>query len=203
MKTHFSETNQYMKYAYSLLFSLSILLTLSCGKESAPEIDLLDEPITTLNLTFSPINSSEAVVIFAYEDLGNTSGAPASISSEPLAINTAYEVTAAIVSRGRSAGSFKILTGAIERAGTDYQLFIDVSPDNVFQEIAYTDMDDQGNPIGIQTTVLASERFTIGSLRVTLVQNPDKSVSYTIGDKVPTNAGGMVELEAVFDVIIQ
>lgn len=192
-----------MKYAYSLLFSLSILLAISCGKEAAPEIDLLDEPVTTLNLTFKPVDSGESVVIFSFEDLGNASGSPASISSEPLTRNTAYEVTAAIVSRGRSAGSFKILTGTIERAGTDYQLFMDISPDNVFQNIAYNDMDSQGNPIGIQTTILTSERFTTGSLKVTLIQNPDKSVSYTIGDSVPTTTGATTELEAVFDVIIQ
>ena len=192
-----------MKYAYSLLFSLSILLSVSCGKEATPEIDLLDEPVTTLNLTFKPIDSGESVVIFSFEDLGNTSGVPASVSSDPLKTNTTYEVKADIVSRTRSAGSFKILTGAIDRAGTDYQLFMDVSPDNVFQDIAYTDMDSQGNPIGIETTVLTSERFTTGTLKVSLVQNPDKSVMYTIGNNVPNNTGGTVKLEAVFDLIIQ
>ena len=58
-----------MKYAYSLLFSLSILLAVSCGKEATPAIDLLDEAVTTLNLTFKPMDSGESVVIFSFEDI--------------------------------------------------------------------------------------------------------------------------------------
>lgn len=177
-----------------------ILLSIGCGKEEAPTVDIRDESVTNLSLTFSPTDGS-GVKIFAFEDLGDISGLPPTKSSEPLAANTTYEIKAEFLSR--AVNPAKILTGKIVEAGDAYQVFLSLSPDNVFQSFDYNDMDANAQPIGIQTIATTSERFTTGSLRVTLIENPDKSLGYTIGDGVPSGIGGAVELDVTFDIVVQ
>ena len=189
-----------MKSIYFWLFSLVIILSIGCNKEEEPTIRLEDEAITNLNLTFSPTDGS-SVVVFSFEDLGDASGLPSTVSSNPLEMGKEYEIKADLVSRETS--PIKILTGKIRDAGTDYQLFMSVTPDNVFQSLEYTDMDSNGKPIGINVRGTTSDRFTTGLMKVTLIRNPDKSIIYEIGEGVPSGIGGVVEIEATFDVIIQ
>jgi len=189
-----------MKSTYFWLFSFLVFVSIGCGKEESPTIRLEDETITNLNLTFSPMNGS-SVVVFSFEDLGNESGLPSTVSSSPLEIDTEYEIKAEVVTR--LPGPLKILTGRIVDEGTDYQLFMSVTPDNVFQSFEYTDVDSNGQPIGINVRGTTSERFTAGLLRGTLIRNPDKSILYNIGEGVPSGIGGEVEIEAAFDIIIQ
>ncbi len=189
-----------MKFSTVLFLSFITLLSIGCGKEDAPTVDVRDEIITNLSLTFTPTDGS-SVIIFAFEDLGNTSGLPPTQSSEPLAANTTYEIKAEFLTRANNAT--KILTGKIRDAGDAYQVFMSLSPDNVFQTFEYTDMDANAQPIGLTSEATTSERFTTGSLRITLIENPDKSLGYTIGDGVPSGVGGSVELDVTFDMIIQ
>jgi|GEM_PF-842686 len=189
-----------MKFNIGLLLVVIGLFLVGCGKDEPPAVDVRDETVTNLSLTFTPTDGS-SVAIFAFEDLGDTSGLPPAQSSEPLAANTTYEIKAEFLTRNTS--PVKILSGKIRDAGEDYQIFMSLSPDNVFQSFEYTDMDVNAQPIGLTTKATTSERFTTGSLRITLIENPDKSLGYLIGDGVPSGVGGTVELDVTFDMIIQ
>ena len=189
-----------MKSIFYSCLSVLLVISTSCGKEDRPITELEEETITNLTLTFSP-NDGNSVAIFSYEDLGAESGLPPTISSEFLSTNTTYEMKVELLTR--KTNPIKILTGKIRDEGVDYQVFMQVSPDNVFQTFEYTDQDMNGQPIGLNSNMVTSERFTSGTLKVSLIKNPDKSVPYIVGENLPVGIGGEKIIEATFDVVIQ
>jgi hypothetical protein len=67
--------------------------------------------------------------------------------------------------------------------------------------VAYGDVDGNGKPLGLQTTVVTGDVST-GTLTITLRHEPDKSAAGVSGGDL-TNAGGETDIEVTFDVTVQ
>ena len=65
----------------------------------------------------------------------------------------------------------------------------------------YTDADDNGNPIGILTTLTTGEVGS-GNLRIVLRYGPNKNADGVFSGDI-TNAGGETDIEVVFPITIQ
>lgn len=188
-----------MKFWSSLILSVSILLSVSCGKEDRPVIDLETEQFTSFQMTFNPLGGGPQI-IFGSEDLGDL-GIAMAASSGPLQVNTTYDARLVLFNRKVEPG--KNLTESVKMDGANYQLYVEIDPDNVFQTISYEDMDDNGNPIGLNMTFETSERFTVGNLRFILKRGVDKSAAYLPGQPVPFSVGGESLIDVNFEVIVQ
>jgi hypothetical protein len=186
---------------YSHIFIIGLLISLAaCSKDdSSPLYDLEQENFTNFQMNFNPVGGGDFIV-FGFEDLGNI-GIPKAAANGALKTNTIYDARALFFNR--SVLPNKNLTESIKETGTDYQLFVSYSPDNVFQTIEYEDLDQNGKPLGLNISFETNERFVSGNLRFQLIRNPDKSVAYTLGNPAPSNIGGEVLIDANFEVIVQ
>ena len=66
---------------------------------------------------------------------------------------------------------------------------------------AYTDMDDDGNPLGVSFTLTTGDAST-GNLTIVLRHLLDKNAA-GVSDGDITNAGGDTDIEVTFPVVIQ
>ncbi|MEM6321302.1 MAG: hypothetical protein AAF960_26830, partial [Bacteroidota bacterium] len=139
-------------------------------------------------------------VVFGSEDLGDLGIARAQASG-PLMAGTLYDARVVIFNRKVEPG--KNLTAAIREAGNDYQLFVVAEPDNIFQNIDYEDMDDNGNPLGLNMSFETSDRFVAGQIRFVLKRNPNKSELFTPGMSIPNSVGGEDLIDVSMEVIVQ
>lgn len=189
-----------MKYLTFILSFGALLFILCCGKEgSASRIDLDDEKFTNFQITFNPVGGGDQI-IFGYENIENV-GVQQAAASGPLQVKTLYD--ARVVLFNRSVEPNKNLTESVIESGVDYQLYPIVQPDNIFQNIEYADMDDNGNPIGMNMSFETSERFVVGNLGFVLLRRGDKSARYIPGQELPVGIGGEVLVEANFEVVIR
>ena len=83
--------------------------------------------------------------------------------------------------------------------GEDHQFFF--APAGVNITVAYNDVDGNGNPIGLLTTITTSAPST-GTLVVTLRHQPDKTAAGVSGGDI-TNAGGETDIEVTFPLVIE
>ncbi|MBK7753909.1 MAG: hypothetical protein IPI41_15275 [Flavobacteriales bacterium] len=83
--------------------------------------------------------------------------------------------------------------------GVDHQFFFQPAGANI--TFAYSDADANGNPIGLQTT-MASGTASVGSLKVTLRHEPDKTAAGVASGDI-TNAAGETDIEVTFPVVIE
>jgi hypothetical protein len=67
--------------------------------------------------------------------------------------------------------------------------------------IAYNDLDEEGNPIGL-STVLTTGEMGSGTITVTLRHEPNKDAAGVSSGDI-ANAGGETDIEVTFNVEIQ
>ena len=87
----------------------------------------------------------------------------------------------------------------IQQSLPKHQFFYQVTVNGL--DVAYDDMDDDGNPIGLLTT-LTTNGVGAGTMTVVLRHEPDKNaVGVSTGNIA--NAGGETDIEVTFDVDVQ
>lgn len=176
---------------YFLAFALTIFAT-GCVEDEDPLIENEEEVITAVTLTFFPTDASQETVVYGFSDPdGDGGNAPVFSYTGTLAVNSLYN----------SQVSFSNDMGAIDAEivteGTDHQVFITNTADLVF---AYSDMDSDGNPLGIRTTTNTGD-VTTGTMTLTLRHEPGKGAAVGITDL--GTAGGETDVEVTFDVVVQ
>jgi len=165
----------------NLLFSLLAisLLMASCEKEE-PEIPNEEELITTLNYTLTPDGTASVV----------TPGGE-------LVANTTY--TGAMELLNESESPVESITDEIREEDDEHQFFFQSTVDGL--SVAYNDMDDDGNPLGLATTLTTGAAGS-GSLTVILRHEPVKSADGVAEGDI-TNADGETDIEVVFPIEVK
>ena len=79
--------------------------------------------------------------------------------------------------------------------------FFEVVPVQDKDIITYDDVDDDNNPLGVETNVSAGNAGT-GTLTIILRHEPIKTAS-GVADGDITNAGGETDIEVQFNVVVQ
>jgi len=171
----------------------------SCEKD--PVIPNPEELITTMIYTLTPISGGGSTVIYTFRDLDGDGGNPPVISisgngGDSLVTGAVYNGT--IVLMNESSNPATNITDEVEAESEDHQFFYD--PIGLHASIVYSDQDDNGFPIGLQTTVTPSGPGA-GSIGITLRHLPDKAAA-GVSDGNIQNAGGETDIAVSFPVLI-
>ena len=173
----------------ALLF-LAVFVLSSCEKED-PVIPNEEEVITTLTYTLTPVGGGD-VVTFYFQDLDGDGGNNPIITSKPLKANTTYN--GSIVLLNETETPAEDITDEVKDEDEDHQFFYNAGSN---AQITYKDEDEDGNPVGILTSLSTGESST-GTLTIVLRHEPLKPNDGTL-----TDAGGETDIEVEFDLVIQ
>ena len=179
---------------FILVFLAIGLISITSCKDDDPVDDNVEELITTLVYT---LNDGTSDVVFTFTDLDGDGGDAPVIINGTLAANTTY--TGSMELRNDSENPAEDITEEIEEEDEEHQFFFAVSGANA--TIAYSDMDADGNPIGLSSTLTTGDAST-GTMTITLRHEPAKDGA-GVSDGDISNAGGETDIEVTFDVTIQ
>ena len=179
------------------LFTLLIigLLISSCGDDD-PEIPNEEEVITTLTYTLTPNGGGDNVEL-VFTDLDGDGGADPILQTAPLAANTEYAGTLTFLNETESPA--EDITEEVMEEDLEHQVFFSTSVSGM--TISYNDMDDDGNPLGLSSTVNTSTADN-GTLTIILRHEPAKDAD-GVSDGDITNAGGETDIEVTFNIDVE
>lgn len=151
-----------------------------------------EEVITTLTATLVPQGGGTTITLRSQDLDGDGPNAPVVTVSGDLAVNTTYNGT--IVLLNETEDPAENITTEVAEEDADHQFFFTAT--NSIATIAYTDQDDNGNPVGITFTATTTAAAT-GNLTITLRHEPNKSATGVSNGDI-TNAGGETDIQVTF-----
>lgn len=177
-----------------ILIAISILMT-SCDKED-PIIPNEEELITTLNYTLTPLGGGDEITL-SFQDLdGDGVGAP-TIAGGSLDANETYSGVLDLLNESESPA--ESITDEIREEDDEHQFFFQSTVAGL--SVAYADMDADGNPVGLSTTLTTGDAGS-GNLTIILHHKPIKSAeNVSLGDI--TNSDGETDIEVTFAVEVE
>lgn len=176
---------------------LSLLLLFTACEDDEPVLENEEEVITTATLTLFPVGGTDTMVL-SFEDLDGDGGQAPIISGATLSANTEY--TGVLSLFNASVDPPENIGIEVQEEGEEHQIFY-LSEGGLEATVAYTDEDDKGRPIGLETTLTTGAAST-GTLRVILRHEPSKDASGVEGGDI-SNAGGETDIEVDFPVTVQ
>jgi len=186
------------RFLYIVIFSI-FLICFSCKKD--PVLPNPEELITTLIYTLTPTGSQGSVVVMTFRDLdGDGGNAPLITYSGPGgdSLVTGVTYTGVIELLNESASPITNITEEIEAEDEDHQFFYTIN--GMHATIEYSDQDDSGFPVGLNTTMTAAGPGN-GNIKIILRHLPDKGAA-GVSDGLIQNAGGETDIEVTFPQII-
>lgn len=185
MKTIKTKTMKTIKLL-AILFISSLVFT-SCSDNDDHDHDDDDhenELITTVTYT---LTNGMDVVTLKFDDLDGEGGAvPEYTISGPLTANTTY--TGVILLENRTESPAENITDEVEEEADEHEFFYTSG-----LNIEKTDVDGNGNPLGIETTLTTSDAGS-DSITIILRHEPTKP-----NDGTADNAGGSTDIQVTFD----
>jgi len=199
----------------SLLFLSSIFLFASCASDDdvVTEVENEQELITTVIVEL--ISDSDDVDL-SWEDLDAEDDADPEITGGTLLPNTTYTGYIELLNEnaeeedhdeeeeeeeeeGHEHDHGYDVTEEIEEEAEDHQFFFTTTGD-LDVTINYVDEDANGNPIGLEFTLVTGD-VSEGELEVLLLHEPDKFAE-GVSEGDATNAGGEVDIDVSFPITI-
>ena len=176
----------------ALLF-ISSLTIVSCSSDDDGDDDHDHEEELITTVTYELTNGTDIVTLEFQDVDGDGSALPTYTISGPLMANTIY--TGAIELLNETEDPAEDITEEVEEEGDDHEFFITSSISDIV--ITKTDVDEDGNPIGIMSTLETGDAAT-GTLTIILKHEPTKP-----NDGTSLGAGGSTDVEVTFDIEIQ
>lgn len=177
----------------ALLF-VSSLVIVSCSSDddhNDDDHDHEEELITTVTYTLS---DGTNVITLTFQDLDGEGGTAGTTDvSGPLAASTTY--TGSIELLNETESPVEDITEEVEEEGDEHEFFITSTVAGV--TITKDDVDGDGNPIGIESTLTTGAAGT-GSLTIILKHEPTKP-----NDGTSAGAGGSTDVEVTFPIEVQ
>jgi hypothetical protein len=183
-----------MRNIHSIIILMSLLVVSSCKKD--PVIPNEEELITTMIYTLTPIGGGD-IIEFSFRDLDGDGGNDPVIITPPLNSGVVYLGEIQLLNESESPAvniSDEVLSEA-----EDHQFFF--VPDQADIEVTYNDMDGNGQPIGLLSTLTAGS-VSDGHLTIILRHLPDK-FAMGVSDGDIANAGGETDVEVSFPVLVK
>jgi hypothetical protein len=181
-----------------IFFPLLICAVLAgCDPEDPVPVEE-QELITTVNISFTKVGTTDGPIIFSWRDLdGSGPDAPA---IEPIVIDAHSTYTVTLELLNESGSPAEDVTSEIEEESEDHQFFF--SFNNVDEVVlTYDDVDGKGKPVGIKS-IISTEHFGTGTLGIILLHLPDKN-GIGVSEGNPANAGGETDLDIQFPLTIE
>lgn len=174
------------------LFFVSSLVFVSCSSDDDnDDHDHEEELITTVTYTLTNGND---VITLEFEDLDGEGGADGTTTvSGNLSANTTY--TGSIKLLNATENPAENITEEVEEEGDEHEFFYSSTISDI--TITKEDEDEDGNPIGIETTLTTGEAGT-GTLTIILKHEPTKP-----NDGTSTDAGGSTDVSVTFSIEVE
>jgi len=182
--------------SFATIIAFSLVFT-SCDKDD-PIIPNEEELITTVRYTLTPdppIDANE--VVLSFTDIDGDGDLAPTITGGSLLANTTYSGSLQLLNEAESPA--EDITEEIEEEDDEHQFFFETTVSGL--SVAYADQDDDGNPIGLATTIATGGAAT-GTLTVTLLHEPVKDAEGVSGGN-SANAQGEIDVEVTFPVTVQ
>ncbi|MGB5943569.1 MAG: type 1 periplasmic binding fold superfamily protein [Leeuwenhoekiella sp.] len=189
----------FFKYLTILVLPLFIA-SCSDDDDGTPEVINEEEVITTMTITLAQQTGGTPITLTSRDADGEGPNPPVeTIMGGPLMANTTYSGTVVFLNETETPP--ENVTEEVEEEDEEHQIFYQVNS-GLDATISYDDMDDNGNPVGLEFTLTTGAAST-GNLTVVLIHEPEKDATGVAnGDR--TNAGGEEDFTATFlDVTIQ
>ncbi len=185
-----------MKFKFIYLLFLPFAAVLSCNDDDLLIINE-EEVITTLTATLTPQGGGTAITLQSRDLDGDGPNAPVITVSGNLDANTTYSGIIEVLNETVSPS--ENVTEEVEEEGTEHQFFYTFS--NNIASTAYTDMDANGDPVGIEFTLTTTNAGS-GNVTITLRHALAKEIA-GVSDGILANAGGDTDVEATFSITVQ
>jgi len=190
--------NTDLKYMTMALIAAAAIT--GCKKDEeetvTPPIVNEEEVITTMILAFDGQGAAADKELRFTDADGDGGGAPV-FALDTLQATSDYNVS--VILLNETASPVDTISNEVLDEGADHQFFFQPTGANI--TVAYADVDVNGNPIGLQTT-MATGAASIGTLKVTLRHEPDKAAAGVVDGDI-TNAGGETDIEVEFPLVIE
>tara|TARA_B110000259_G_C13946540_1_gene374974 strand:- start:155 stop:712 length:558 start_codon:yes stop_codon:yes gene_type:complete len=175
----------------AVLFISSILFSSCSDNDDDHDHDHEEELITTVIYT---LTDGDDIVRLTFKDLDGEGGTDGTTTvSGPLKANTVY--TGLIQLLNETESPAENITTEVQEEGDEHEFFYASSVAGV--SITKTDMDSNGNPIGIETSLAAGNAGT-GTLTIILKHEPTKPNNGSSDE-----AGGSTDVEVTFSIQVQ
>ncbi|MBU2952084.1 type 1 periplasmic binding fold superfamily protein [Tamlana agarivorans] len=175
------------------LFFVANLAFVGCSSDDDDHHDHDHEEELVTTVIYALTNGND-VVTLTFQDLDGEGGNDGTyIVSGPFTANTFYSGRITLLNETESPA--EDVTEEVEHEGDEHEFFYISTPNDI--TILKTDVDDDGNPIGIETTLKTGDAGT-GSLTIILKHEPNKPNNDT-----PTDAGGSTDIEVTFPITVQ
>jgi len=184
-----------MKHLKLTSFALLVFTLFSCSNDDNPAPVNEEEVITTIKVTL--VNGGNTITLQSQDLDGDGPNAPVVTVSGDLAASTTYLGSVKFLNELENPA--ENITAEVEEEGVDHQIFYQLT--NSLGTITYDDVDDNGNPIGLEFTLVTGSAGS-GILTLTLRHEPNKEAS-GVSDGDITNAGGSTDAQVTFNVTIQ
>ncbi len=178
------------------LFLAAALFTVGCSDDDSPDPVNEEEVITTMRITLSPQGGGTDIVLLTQDLDGDGPNPPVVSTSGDLETATTY--TGSIEVLNETENPSEDITAEIQEEDDEHQFFFEASVVTSSVDIAYTDADGDGNPIGLSFT-LTTNGATAGTLTVTLRHELDKNAEGVSEGNIE-NAGGDTDITTTFDI---
>ena len=177
----------------SMLALTGVLFTSCSDDDDTPEEVNEEEIITTLTVTLVPQGGGDTVTLQTQDLDGDGPNAPTVTVSGPLAGNTTYGGTIAVLNETETPA--ENITEEVAEEDDEHQFFFQTT--GSINGVTYGDFDGNGNPLGI-TFALETSTAGAASITVTLRHEPKKPNDGTLAD-----AGGETDIAATFNLTVQ
>ena len=178
----------------AILF-ISSLATLSCSSDDDGHGggDNEEELITTVTYTLTNTTDNTDVVTLKFTDLDGEGGADGTFDiSGPFTASATY--SGVMLLQNETENPAEDITEEVEGESDEHEFFYS---NTAGLTITKTDADGNGNPLGIETTVVVGNAGN-GELTVILKHEPTKP-----NDGTAAGAGGSTDVEVTFAIIVQ
>ena len=177
----------------ALLLIPTIFLTSCSNDDNAPVNE--EEVITTVRVTL--VNGGQTITLTSTDLDGDGPNAPVVTVSGNLVAGTSY--TGSTTFSNELVDPAEDITTEVEEEGIDHQVFYQIA--SSLGTITYNDTDANGDPVGLEFTLVAGTSGASGDLTVTLRHLPNKS-ALGVADGDITNAGGSTDAAVTFPIVI-
>jgi len=175
------------------LLVIPTLFTISCNNDDDNTPVNEEEVITTVTTTLT--GGGQTITLTSRDLDGEGPEAPTVTVSGNLVAGRTY--TGSTTFLNELANPVDDITAEVQEEGADHQLFYQLA--SSLGTVTYDDADVNGDPIGLEFTLVAGTSGSTGVLTITLRHLPNKSASGVSSGDI-TNAGGSTDVEVVFGI---
>ncbi|GHC52600.1 type 1 periplasmic binding fold superfamily protein [Ulvibacter litoralis] len=177
----------------SILLLTTILFAACSSDDDTPEQVNEEEVITTMTVTLVPNNGGSSITLQTRDLDGDGPNAPEVTVSGNLITGTTYNGT--IVLLNETVSPAENITEEVEEEDEEHQFFY-TTGGGIDVTTAYSNFDDDGNPLGTEFTLTAVSASS-GTLTFTLRHLPTKPNTGL------EDAGGETDVAATFSVTVE